>query len=410
MILLLFTTSYPYIAGGEQNFIEMEGKYLLHGFERVIVVPEKRTGERVELLPGFEVEDGYAAFLETRSRLDEFLRGLLSPLVISEISRRPVVLLRPAWLKRLIFFAGRAALTRAWFLRWIHLHKIDPRQVLLYTYWFTEPTLGLGLAKRSIPELRLVTRAHRYDLYEEVNDPPYWPCRAAALDILDAVFSVSADGADYLCRKYPRFSSRVTEARLGIQPSEVVASPSADGVYRIVSCSKLVAVKRVDLLLEGIIAAAGSETGQRFEWTHIGNGPLRPQLEAKLSDLPANLTARIVNYSDASTVIAFYGQHPIDVFVNVSVSEGTPVAIMEAISCGIPVIATDVGGNAEIVCAENGFRIPASSSPDEIANALLAHRDRLPGLRHGSLQVWGEKYDARWNYPEFVQRLAAIRG
>ena len=40
----------------------------------------------------------------------------------------------------------------------------------------------------------------------------------------------------------------------------------------------------------------------------------------------------------------------IDVFVNASVTEGgSPVAVQEAVSCSIPIIATDAGGNGEIV-------------------------------------------------------------
>ena len=47
-----------------------------------------------------------------------------------------------------------------------------------------------------------------------------------------------------------------------------------------------------------------------------------------------------------------------DLFVNMSLSEGIPVSIMEAISFGIPIIATNVGGNAEIVNDETGVLIP----------------------------------------------------
>lgn len=43
-----------------------------------------------------------------------------------------------------------------------------------------------------------------------------------------------------------------------------------------------------------------------------------------------------------------------------SLSEGIPVSIMEAISFGIPIIATNVGGNAEIVNDETGVLIPVN--------------------------------------------------
>ena len=45
---------------------------------------------------------------------------------------------------------------------------------------------------------------------------------------------------------------------------------------------------------------------------------------------------------------AFFKEKPIDVFLNVSSTEGTSVALIEAMSYSIPVIVTDVGGNKNI--------------------------------------------------------------
>jgi len=98
--------------------------------------------------------------------------------------------------------------------------------------------------------------------------------------------------------------------------------------------------------------------------------------------------------------------------MNVSVTEGTPVAVMEAISCGIPVMATAVGGNPEIVSEQNGRLLSPNPTPDEIAEAILSILDN-PDLaiekRKGSRQVWQEKYNASQNFQAFADRLKAIR-
>jgi glycosyltransferase involved in cell wall biosynthesis len=82
---------------------------------------------------------------------------------------------------------------------------------------------------------------------------------------------------------------------------------------------------------------------------------------------------------------------------------------MEAISCGIPAIATDVGGNKEIVSEKNGYLIAANPSPEQIADALLSCWDDPGERRAGSLQVWMQGYDAKRNYSDFVQQLVQIR-
>ena len=409
MILILFTTSYPYITGGEQNFIEMEAAYLLDSFERVIIVPEKRAGAREDFPPRLELVDSYAGFLQSHGRFSRFFSGLFSGLVYREIIRRPEVLIKPPFLKRLIFAAGHAELTNRWLVRWMREQGIRAGDCLFYTYWFNEVPLGLGLARRIWPELRLVSRAHGYDLYEEVNRPPYWPCRESALNSVDAVFSVSLKGAEYLRQKYPGYESKIRTARLGLSSPRILAQSSSDHIYRIVSCSKLVPVKRVQLIMQGITAAAARRPSQEFEWCHLGVGPLRQELEAALSLMPVNVTACFAGYSGQADVFRYYRDHPVDVFINTSASEGTPVAIMEAISCGIPVIATAVGGNAEIVSEKNGHLLPASPTPEQVADALLSHWDEPAQRRAGSLEVWAQNYDATLNYSDFVKRLVEIR-
>jgi glycosyltransferase involved in cell wall biosynthesis len=108
----------------------------------------------------------------------------------------------------------------------------------------------------------------------------------------------------------------------------------------------------------------------------------------------------------------FYRNNPVDVFVNVSQTEGTSVAVMEAISCGIPVVATAVGGNPEIVTEKNGLLLSPNPSATEIANALFLFLDNPSSAvskRIGSRAVWNERYNSERNFPDFISRLKEIR-
>ena len=69
-------------------------------------------------------------------------------------------------------------------------------------------------------------------------------------------------------------------------------------------------------------------------------------------------------------IIDFYAKTPLDLFINVSESEGIPVSIMEAMSFGIPAIATNVGGTNEIVNQKNGYLIDSESTSEEISNYI----------------------------------------
>jgi glycosyltransferase involved in cell wall biosynthesis len=59
-----------------------------------------------------------------------------------------------------------------------------------------------------------------------------------------------------------------------------------------------------------------------------------------------------------------------DVYLNTSLSEGLSIAIIEAMASGLPVIATDVGGNPEVVeNGVNGFLVP-SRNPQALAERI----------------------------------------
>jgi glycosyltransferase involved in cell wall biosynthesis len=112
-----------------------------------------------------------------------------------------------------------------------------------------------------------------------------------------------------------------------------------------------------------------------------------------------------------SEVLDDYARQPYDWFINVSASEGLPVSIMEVCSFGIPVIATDVGGTAEIVrdgC--NGFLIDAEAGADVIAAALkrvaLLDEPTRQQFRSAARQTWEAGFNADTNYRKFA---AAVR-
>lgn len=412
--LLLFTASYPYDGGAEQTFLNTEIQYLCQSFDRVVLVPRKRVGSLLAVPASVEVDESYSASLDSVNPVYAFANVLFSRLFYLDILSRPSLLLYPQAIKRLAAFVLGAQLTRNWVLGWFARNKTNPADCMFYTYWFDQAALGIGLSKQKHPQICLISRVHGYDLYEEYYyTPPYWPLRPLALSLLDRLFPDSEAGLRYLKDRYPGHSSRYQSALLGVTDPGFINHPSADDVFRIVSCSMLEPVKRVDLILEGIKTAALQRPHQRFEWHHIGNGARRMELQ-KLADetFPSNAKGFLPGYSSKEALMSFYRDTPADVFINASETEGTPVAVMEAMSCGIPVIATSVGGNKEIVGERNGILLSENPSPQEIADAifkLLDNEQSILTMREESRKVWMERYNADANYAAFTETLCTIR-
>jgi glycosyltransferase involved in cell wall biosynthesis len=405
--LILVSESYPYSGASETTFIDPEIEYLVGGFADVTLVPERIYGKG-NVPGGVILEKSLAAAL-ARNRVVMVLRGALTWEFLSEILDFPAVCTSWNALLRTAMFIARARVASAWIEKFLARRALNPEETVVYCFWFYHSAHGFALFKKKVPALRVVARAHGADLYEERHHPHYIPCRKSSLQLIDAVYPDSEVGLAYLERKWPDAASDFQLGRLGTIDPGYQARMSQDGILRIVSCSSITPVKRVELLVGGIAELSRQHANLRIEWNHFGSGPLYEAIrETATLTLPASVSWRFHGQVPSSTVMAWYRDEAVDVFVNVSASEGTPVSIMEAASCGIPVVATAVGGNCEIVSERNGTLLPAMPQASDIASALRIFAfDPAIAVekRSGSRQVWVENYFAGRNFPDFVRRL-----
>jgi glycosyltransferase involved in cell wall biosynthesis len=174
----------------------------------------------------------------------------------------------------------------------------------------------------------------------------------------------------------------------------------------------MVPVKRIHLIIEAL-----ENIDFTVFWTHIGDGPLHEELQEKAKRLSSKNKKITVNFLGQKTnkeVLDFYKMNPVDLFINVSESEGIPVSIMEAASRGIPVIATDVGGTSELVDDNErvGFLLPVVVSPEEIAAKIKYYfelpKNKKEKMRTSILNKWEADFDAEKNYKDFCCFLINI--
>jgi colanic acid/amylovoran biosynthesis glycosyltransferase len=412
--ILLFTASYPYTAGMEQTFLDPEIKHLAEHFEKVILVPEVCKGNLAPIPNGIIVDETYASvFHSIPGKIRVLSTALSSKLFYKELVKHLSILLFPSGLKRLIMFTGKAILTRKWLTSFLSRNNLNENNCIFYTYWFDACTTGIGLIKKSLPKILLISRAHGYDLYEERSIGSFIPFRKQSLKVLDRLFCVSEAGMSYIIDRYPWFNKQCELARLGVRDPGFLTSSSTDGIIRIVSCSVLIPLKRVDLLLKGIDLATRLRPEQKLEWHHFGIGPLKQSIEKMASEtLPDNVKCFFPGYPSLEFLMNFYKDNSVDLFMHVSQSEGgCPVAIQEALSCSIPIIATAAGGTTEIVSEANGILLGPDPSPTEIAQSIYDIMDNpaiIEDKKRQSKQVWLEKCNADTNHLTFISQLKAL--
>jgi glycosyltransferase involved in cell wall biosynthesis len=411
--LFLFTGSYPYSVAAENTFIPQELAVLSEHFERIVVVPSSIEGDCETIdLPNVSVNIDFATTARsTREKWVQLMTSLTDAELLEEcISNASLFVRHPALFRRALGYHVRAKMAESWIRRLNATLRLTVADSVICTWWFDTQTLGLARfgSKNAVP---VVTRAHGYDLYETRHSPPYIPFRRSALTHVDRVYPDSNAGARYLTARYPAFAPKIEAALLGVEDPGFLNKPSSDGVFRIVSCSFLTPVKRIDLLIRGLGELGRDFPDQIVEWTHLGDGPGRAALSAQArATLPPNVRWELNGYPGKGQVYEHYRTRPVDLFANVSQSEGTPVSIMEAISVGIPVLCTTVGGNIEVVGAENGLLIGANPSSTVISAGIMSLIKDPGGLcnrRAGSRARWEDRYNARKNYSAFAESLRA---
>lgn len=402
--LLVLTASYPFSVAAESTFLAPEIQRYLGHFSRIVLVPQDVRGARAPIAEGVEVDTSLAEGLQAMRRLPMLIRGLLSCGFYKEIWSHPQLMKTPVTLLRMALTRGRVEWMVGWFKR---LRPLPTPQspMVVYAFWLDTAFLAAGIFRSRGGQASVVARAHGGDLYAERHSPAHIPFQEEMLTLADHVAPDSTAGMAYLRNKYPRHAEKIDVALLGTDDPGFRTAASADGVVRIVSCAFLVSVKRIDLLVQGIAALADRNQSLSIEWTHFGDGPLMPNIRSLASSLlPSHVQWQMKGHVETRAIYDWYREHPVDVFINVSSSEGTPVSVMEAISCSIPVIATSVGGNQEIVNDSLGQLIPADPTAQDIAEAIekvcLRHQ-YLDTLKRGSRVQWETNYSAEKNYSAF---------
>lgn len=396
-LLVLLTSSFPF--GKGEEFLINELNYI-KGFDKAVICPcgvkpgskqTKTLKSGIECFPVTDIKkrSGYAKVVFNKHVIRE-IGGLVSS---GRFSAGRV--------HELLFFAKNAAniFTALKGMRCI----ASADKITIYSYWFYDGAAAGALLKDNLikcgKDAKLISRAHGFDVHAERAEYGYLPMRKFLLEHCDCIYPCSDDGSDILKKQFPSFSGKIRTSYLGTEDHGI--KYGSRDVFRILSCSYMVPVKRLQLIAEALKYADFPVI-----WTHIGSGPLESVIRAAAENLPKCVKCEFKGSMENSDIMEYYKNNNISVFVNVSSSEGIPVSIMEACSFGIPVIATDVGGTHEIVRnGENGFLLAKNFSGKEFLNKIAMIRDMddisYEKMCKNSRFVWSEKFSAGKNYGEF---------
>ncbi len=151
-----------------------------------------------------------------------------------------------------------------------------------------------------------------------------------------------------------------------------------------------------------LVGAVG-RAADRLRLVMIGDGPLREACAAQLG--AAGLADRCWLPGDRGDVPAL--MRAMSVFVLPSQAEGISNTVLEAMASGLPVVATAVGGNPELVIDGETGRLVPPGDPAALATALRGYLDDPTlGVRHGA--AGRARARARFSLEGMLQRYGEL--
>jgi len=144
--------------------------------------------------------------------------------------------------------------------------------------------------------------------------------------------------------------------------------PMADRERRIGYLGRLDEEKGVDVLIEVV-----KELPPEVTFVFIGDGALRPRLEAELAERIESGSVELTGWVEHEEVPALLGE--LCLLVMTSRTEGVPTTALEAMACGTPVCATPVGGIPDVVEDWETGRLLDAESPAAMADQITAVLD-----------------------------------
>lgn len=402
--MYLITKDYP-VGNAETSFIDPEYKMLSEVFDVSIVVTE--PDNRVDPVPEdiCRVIDLKPVFCE---KLMDFIKFLLHRDAWTEIAA--IVRGKKNIMRNLFRAFMYGTFAEAFFLRLKKTVGLSAdTDAIFYFYWWDYKCLGLTMHKKRYPGIRIVTRTHGYDLYDERELYGRQYFKPQMDRELERVMFVAQYGKQYYLNKYKKSDGAKYPVHcLGVYDPKADLDRGKGEVFHIVSCSNAIPLKRIELIIEGLAGIKDIE----IKWVHMGDGTeLNLLKDMAREKLGANIDYTFAGRVPNDKVIDYYRGNNVNCFITTTSTEGNPVSVQEALSFGIPIIATGISDIPRMI-DQNGVLLSENPTGDEVAKAIrtiaaMEDNDYIE-LRKNSYRIYCRDYNVEANHRMLIEDLSRI--
>lgn len=399
--LFLFTDQYPW-GKGEKTFVEPEIEVLRHYYDITIVSMASQSDYRdvsskSEVLSGIEV-----VHWARPSLFFMFIRALSFPFSKPCRIEFRKILNDGFSFARLLDSVKSYAIAKSLQSFYKKEGMLSDSDSIYYSFWFSYQLLALSFIRADLP-IRLLSRIHGYELYNSRNNNGRQPFQWFKKRSCEMIIFASSKAMECFIEEYGTECSpkQFFLNRLGVSKRNHLQEEDDSKKKLIVSCSNVIPIKRVELIVEGI---ANAKHKNDIKWVHFGDGESMPLVKKLVRKY--GIDAELYGATNNEVIIDFYNSNYVSAVILTSSTEGgCPVCIQEALSFGIPIIGTNVGGVPEEING-NGKLLSKDPSIEELSAAIdfvcFADQSDREDMRLNSLRIWEQRFDVKKNKKDLI--------
>ncbi|MHA1284843.1 MAG: glycosyltransferase family 4 protein [Promethearchaeota archaeon] len=254
---------------------------------------------------------------------------------------------------------------------------------ILHSHRYKENILAYLVSRRK--NIKLLTTIHGMpEIYQAKNNVKYKIISKINFFILSKYFhrviSVSNNIKNILLESFGFNPEKITVIHNGIEIPKIISKEKNRNSFIIGSAGRLFPVKNYPLFIK--IAKQLRNLSDKFYFELVGEGPEYYNLKKLVKTFKIEDSFFIKKFTD--NMRDFY--NGLDLYINTSFHEGIPLTILEAMSYGIPVVASNVGGINEIILnGVNGYLVDSKNPDDYLKICYNLFKDSTICKRIGTI-------------------------
>lgn len=408
--LIIFTYLFPN-NNFEKNFLEYELSQLKKDFTQIEIIPQKLTRNQKIIFQNRQktsVEYGLSKEINRYNVLKFFIiKSIFNKDFWLEVKN---ILFSKNFFLKIRMLISESAISYLTF-DWLKKNKYISDKNIFYSFWSNQILLAFNILNKRNSKLILLSRILGSDLNGFIKDDSYVPFLKKKFVSLTKVFVLADFQKKILLKNKLINKNKIIISPLGIYKQRKISEnlkPIKE--LRIASCGSLISIKN-NLLMIKFLNHFSQFTNFKIKYYIIGTGPLEYSIKKEAKRNSLNFQSRFIK--KISNLPNFLTAKKINFFLNFSSQEGMSFSIMEALSCGIPVIASDIDANKNLVNEKVGYLISLKKIDQSFKSISKKIIQDLSNTNYNNKRLMAHNFANRYlinssYYKNFIKELKNI--